>query len=96
VKGDWCLAIRTVSGNNADPEGETQEMWPLNEAPRYLRVKAVNRLPDLIKALVEATNATTSAWRKRMTNANRDSAGEATASRACDRQFVALAALWTE
>ncbi len=58
VKGEWCLAIRTVSGNEGDPERESQEIWPFNEAPRYLRIKGVDKLPDLIEALIEATNAT--------------------------------------
>jgi hypothetical protein len=58
VKGEWCLAIRTAEGNYNLPQYAREEVWPFNEAPRYLRVKAVDKLPDLIEALVEATNAT--------------------------------------
>lgn len=53
----WRLAIRTVSGNEGDPEREDGDVWAFNDAPRYLRVKAVDKLPDLIEALVEATDA---------------------------------------
>jgi len=54
----WFLAIRSVRGDERDPENEIQDIWPFNEAPRWLRIKAVDKLPDLIEALVEATNAT--------------------------------------
>lgn len=53
----WCLAIRTVEGDERFPESERPEVWPFNEAPRYLRAKAVDKLPDLIEALVKATDA---------------------------------------
>lgn len=58
VKREWCLAIRIVNGNEADPDRENEEVWPFNDAPRYLRIKAVDKLPELIEALIEATNAT--------------------------------------
>ena len=53
----WCLAIRTVEGDERFPERERLEVWPFNEAPRYLRTKAVDKLPELIEALVKATDA---------------------------------------
>ena len=56
-KGKWCLAIRTSEGDERFPPGETAEVWPFNEAPRYLQAKAVDKLPDLIEALVKATDA---------------------------------------
>ena len=55
----WCVALRTRRGRECDPESETTLVWPFNEAPRYLRVKAVDALPDLIEALVKTTDATT-------------------------------------
>lgn len=53
----WCLAIRTVEGDERFPESARLEVWPFNEAPRYLRAKAVDKLPELIAALVKATDA---------------------------------------
>lgn len=58
VGSQWCLAIRDVSGNEAPPEVGHEDTWPFNEAPRYLRIKAVDKLPDLIESMVEATDAT--------------------------------------
>lgn len=55
--GKWGLAIRSVSGNEA--HGNTNEdLWPFNEAPRGLRIRAVAKIPDLLDKLVaDATNA---------------------------------------
>lgn len=57
VNGTWCIALRTVAGHLQHPDAEDVDMWPFNEAPLHLRVKAVEKLPDLIESLVEATNA---------------------------------------
>ena len=59
VRGSWRLAIRTVEGRADDPERESEEVWPFGEAPRYLRIRAVDKLPELVEALVKATDATT-------------------------------------
>ena len=62
----WCLAIRTIEGPDHDPERMSLEQWPFSDAPRYLRVKAVEKLPDLIEALVKATDATASRLKKQV------------------------------
>lgn len=58
VKNEWGLAIREVEGSETHPDEEKEELWPFNEAPHHLRVKAIGHLPELIEAMVEATNAT--------------------------------------
>jgi hypothetical protein len=50
VNGRWGLAIRTRSGHEAIDE-DTIEIWPYNEAPRHLRVRAVKKIPELIDKL---------------------------------------------
>ena len=55
VNGGWRLAVRSVVGD--DPEYASKEVWPFNEAPLYLRVRAVDKLPDLLEALVKAADA---------------------------------------
>ena len=62
----WCLAIRTTDGPEHDPALLSQEEWPFSDAPRYLRVKAVDKLPELIEALVKATDATASRLKKKV------------------------------
>ena len=58
VKGRWCLAIRDVEELHDDPDRDKIAIWPFNEAPLYQRIRAVDKLPDLIESLVNATNAT--------------------------------------
>ena len=65
VRGTWRLAIRTLDGSEGDPEPAIEE-WPFGEAPRYLRIKAVDKLPELIEALVKATDATTNRLKKKV------------------------------
>ena len=62
----WCLAIRTIEGPEHDPERMSLEEWPFSDAPRHLRAKAVGKLPDLIEALVKATDATASRLKKQV------------------------------
>ena len=59
VKGEWSLAIRSVNGILSQPDAEMETVWPFNEAPRHLRIKAVDLLPTLIEDMVQATDATT-------------------------------------
>ena len=65
VRGNWRLAIRTLDGSEGDPEPAIEE-WPFGEAPRHLRIKAVDKLPELIEALVKATDATTTRLKKKV------------------------------
>ncbi len=53
LSGKWCLAIRTVSGDLRDPDGEECTEWPFGESPRRLRVRAVKRFPELLEKLVK-------------------------------------------
>ncbi len=57
VNGGWRLAVRTVHGDEVNPENASEEVWPFNEAPLYLRIRAVDKLPDLLEALVKAADA---------------------------------------
>jgi hypothetical protein len=53
VNNRWGIALRTVAGNNNQPEDATIEEWPFNEAPRALRIEAVEKLPDLFENLIK-------------------------------------------
>src|SRR5207244_1060179 len=58
VKGEWRIAIQTSDGSDYSPERSDDEIWSFNDAPRHLRVKAIDKLPDLIEALVKTADAT--------------------------------------
>jgi hypothetical protein len=56
----------STRSDQTQPELSKDKIWPFNEAPRYLRVKAVDKLPDLIEAMVAATDATAERLRKKV------------------------------
>jgi len=50
----WGISLRKRRGEENDPEGtEEIETWPFNEAPRALRLKAIDKIPDLLRRLAE-------------------------------------------
>jgi anion-transporting ArsA/GET3 family ATPase len=59
VGGEWGIALRSVYGNFSHDEHSTESLWLFNDAPREMRLAAVDKLPDLIEALAkEAFNTT--------------------------------------
>ncbi|MGE0448999.1 MAG: hypothetical protein AB7Q29_05380 [Vicinamibacterales bacterium] len=58
VNNRWGIALRTVAGNNNTPEDATVEEWLFNDAPRALRIEAVEKLPDLFDSLIKEADAT--------------------------------------
>jgi hypothetical protein len=60
LNGRWGIAIRTVSGDFANPDDDI-EQWPFNDAPRLLRVNAVEKIPELLDALIEKSEEMTKA-----------------------------------
>src|ERR1700687_361370 len=51
VDGKWGIAIRHVWGNYATEQFGEEGTWFFNDAPRELRLLAVDQLPELIEAL---------------------------------------------
>lgn len=54
----WCVALRRVWGREDDEQAENSEEWVFNEAPRWLRIIAIDRMPDLLAALMDKTQKT--------------------------------------
>jgi hypothetical protein len=59
VGGKWGISLRVVAGNHNTPDVSTVEEWLFNEAPRSLRIEAVEKLPDLFDNLVREADAAT-------------------------------------
>ncbi|WP_321476607.1 hypothetical protein [uncultured Paludibaculum sp.] len=59
IGGKWGIAIRIVSGNYQDPDGESVEQWLFNDAPRLLRVHAVDTIPELLEDLLKKSEEMT-------------------------------------
>ncbi|HME01192.1 MAG TPA: hypothetical protein VKM93_28250 [Terriglobia bacterium] len=55
----WGLALNTESGDYQYPDQDSEETWLFNEAPRWMRIEAVGRIPDLLEALLKAAEDTT-------------------------------------
>jgi X-X-X-Leu-X-X-Gly heptad repeat protein len=55
VSGKWGLALSTVSGN-APHDVHNYEEWLFNDAPRRMRLEALDHIPDLLEQLVKEAN----------------------------------------
>lgn len=55
----WGLALKTVTGNDRNPERDRSEEWPFNEAPRAIRILGVAKIPELLERLAKKADAMT-------------------------------------
>jgi hypothetical protein len=53
IDGRWGIGLRLVRGDESDPERSSIESWHFNEAPLYLRHRAIEKLPELLEALAK-------------------------------------------
>jgi hypothetical protein len=58
INGTWRIGLSKVEGNHTLPEREENETWAFDDAPRSLRISAIDKLPDLVEKLIEAANKT--------------------------------------
>jgi hypothetical protein len=64
VADKWRIALRKTWGHNGyDHHGE--EVWAFADAPRWMCVESVSKIPDLLDALVARTNETAAQIKKR-------------------------------
>ncbi len=49
------MALSTDSGNPYD-ESDNYEQWLFNDAPRPMRIEALDYIPDLLEQLVKESN----------------------------------------
>jgi hypothetical protein len=70
LKDRWGIALRTRDGDLRDPERDSEELWPFNEAPRWIRIEGVGKLPDLLAALLKQAEDTTKKIRAKIEQAN--------------------------
>jgi hypothetical protein len=58
IAGAWGIALETTYGNRSDPDGEKVERWLFNEGPRWLRLSAIEFIPQLLEALSSEADKT--------------------------------------
>jgi hypothetical protein len=66
VNGKWGLAIRSASGHEAMDEYSSYEEWLFNDAPRALRIDAVDKIPELFEKLTNEVTASTRSVDKKL------------------------------
>jgi hypothetical protein len=59
VGDKWGIALKDASGHYAIPDRDSVEKWLFNDAPRWMRVESVGRIPDLLEALLKQAEDTT-------------------------------------
>lgn len=67
VNGSWRIAVRRVVADERDcGPPEVREIWPFNDAPRDLRLRAVEKLPNLIEELAKKAIQTAEAVNQKL------------------------------
>jgi hypothetical protein len=69
VSGKWGIALREVSGNYNHEEYEKDETWLFNDAPRWLRIEGVGKIPELLEKLTKQADDTTERIRRKTAEA---------------------------
>jgi len=70
IGGMWGLAIRRLAGDEQSPEpDEVRDVWTFNDAPRELRLRAVEKLPDVLDELGKAAIKTAQTVNKKLVEA---------------------------
>jgi hypothetical protein len=63
----WGIAIRTVEGNYGWADQADADEWLFNDAPRALRLEAIDKVPELLEQLIKEARATTAKIKEKTT-----------------------------
>jgi hypothetical protein len=58
IGGKWGLALATISGSVNYPDVDEYEHWLFNDAPRWMRIEAIDHVPALLDELVRQADKT--------------------------------------
>ena len=64
ISQKWGIAI--CHTNNVDGEAVDEKEWQFNDAPRELRLEALEKLPELLEKLAETADTTATEIRQRI------------------------------
>jgi prefoldin subunit 5 len=59
VNGKWGIGLRRVWGNSNEEFFDSEGPWLFNDSPREMRLKSVDKIPELIEALSKAATEMT-------------------------------------
>jgi len=66
IKGKWGISLRRVDGDYNHPDDDDVEEWLFTDAPRALRLQAIDKLPELIEKLNAEAGKTITAIRGKL------------------------------
>jgi len=69
VNSKWGISLRTIDGQSSDPDRSKTEEWLFNDAPRALRLEAIDKIPELLEELSKEAVKTTKNIRARLDEA---------------------------
>jgi hypothetical protein len=69
IDSKWGISLRKVDGDCRDPDEATIEQWLFNDAPRSLRLEAIDKIPELLEKLSKEAVKTTKNIRARLSEA---------------------------
>jgi hypothetical protein len=69
VRDKWGIALRTSSGDGNYIDEDSEELWLFNDAPRWMRIEAVGKIPDLLDALLKQAQDTAKGIEKKTAQA---------------------------
>ena len=69
VSNKWGISLRTIDGQLSDPDRSETEEWLFNDAPRSLRLEAIDKIPELLEKLSKDAVRTTKDIRARLDEA---------------------------
>jgi hypothetical protein len=69
VDGKWGISLRKIDGDHHSPFDPTTEEWRFNDAPRSLRLEAIDKIPELLETLSKDAVKTTKDIRARLDEA---------------------------
>jgi prefoldin subunit 5 len=69
LRNEWGIALRKVSGDTGNEQNEVKEEWTFAEAPRWMRIDAVSRIPDLLEKLTKEAEGAAKKIRKKTAEA---------------------------
>ena len=69
VNDMWSIAIRKTNGHHGYNHHD-EEIWGFGDAPRWMCIEAVSKLPDLFETLIKRTTETTEKLKARKKDAD--------------------------
>jgi hypothetical protein len=65
IGGQWGIALQEDSGNESFEDSYRAEEWLFNSAPRWMRVEAIGKIPELLEKLSQQAKETTDKIKKK-------------------------------